>query len=336
MQLPGTVKDAFQTSADRRDRADSPLLSCLVGRTGSTGCRNRSFTALTKARIPPSAFSAYVQEIGQDKPALSFNADTPRNPASTIKLVTTYLGLEALGPTYTWKTAALAAAPPHNGVLDGDLYLKGYGDPYLVLERFWLLVREIRQRGVREIRGDVVIDNTYFDVGPARPGDFDGRPYENYNVVPDALMINFQAVNFRFRPDPASGRVEIAADPMLANLQIRNQLQLVDGRCGEAEPDQPGGRRCQRARRGDLHRALQPPVRRVRGHPQRDECDRLRLWAVPRPVGGKRRHHPGQVPRRGGTARTQDSRDPRLGSAHRCDHLHQQAQQQRDGATLCC
>lgn len=187
--------------------------------------------ALTRAKIPPPAFSAYVHEVGQDKPVLSFNADTPRNPASTIKLVTTYLGLESLGPTYTWKTTALAPALPRNGVLEGDLYLKGYGDPYLVLERFWLLVREIRQSGVREIRGDVVIDNTYFDVGPARPGDFDGRPYENYNVLPDALMINFQAINFRFRPDPVAGRVEIAADPLLSNLQIRNQLKLVEGRC---------------------------------------------------------------------------------------------------------
>ena len=137
--------------------------------------------------------------------------------------MTTYLALESLGPTYTWKTTALAAAPPHGGVLEGDLYLKGDGDPYLVLERFWLLVREIRQRGVREIRGDIVIDNTYFDVGSARAGDFDGRPYEPYNVVPDALMVNFQAVNFLFRPDPAANRVEISADPLPANLQIRNQ-----------------------------------------------------------------------------------------------------------------
>jgi D-alanyl-D-alanine carboxypeptidase/D-alanyl-D-alanine-endopeptidase (penicillin-binding protein 4) len=119
-------------------------------------------------------------------------------------------------------------------VLEGDLYLKGYGDPFLVLERYWLLVREIRSRGIREIRGDVVIDNSWFDVGSTRPGDFDGRPYDFYNVVPDALMVNFQAVDFRFRPDPAANRVEILADPLPANLAIRNQVQLVDGKCGGA------------------------------------------------------------------------------------------------------
>lgn len=190
--------------------------------------------ALLRAKIPPEGFSAYVQEVGQREPILAFNADTPRNPASTIKLVTTFLGLEVLGPTYTWRTEALAAAAPRGGVLEGDLWLKGHGDPYLVLERYWLLVREIRLRGVREIRGDVVIDNSYFDVGTARPGDFDGRPYSTYNAVPDALMVNFQAVTFLFRADPAANRVEITADPLPANLRIRNQVQLVDGSCGGA------------------------------------------------------------------------------------------------------
>ncbi len=188
-------------------------------------------TALKRAKIPSAGFSAYVQEFGSGRPLLSFNADTPRNPASVIKLVTTYLALESLGPAYVWQTKALVTAPPQGGVLEGDLYLKGGGDPYLVLERFWLLVREIRQRGVREIRGDLVIDNTFFDLGNIRPGDFDGRPFNPYNLVPDALLVNFQTVNFSFRPDAGAGRVEILADPLPANLRISNQVQLVDGRC---------------------------------------------------------------------------------------------------------
>jgi D-alanyl-D-alanine carboxypeptidase/D-alanyl-D-alanine-endopeptidase (penicillin-binding protein 4) len=199
-----------------------------------TGLPDAVGAALLRAKIPAESFSAFVQEIGADAPALAFNPDTPRNPASTIKLVTTWLGLESLGPTYTWRTVALAENAPRGGVLEGDLWLKGYGDPYLVLERYWLLVREIRLRGVREIRGDVVIDNSYFDVGSAQPGDFDGRPYSTYNAVPDALLVNFQAVNFMFRPDPAAGRVVITADPLPSNLKIRNQVQLVDGKCGGA------------------------------------------------------------------------------------------------------
>lgn len=206
--------------------AGSPAFAASVA-----GLPDAVGAALARGKIPPAAFSVSVQELGEDQPLLSFNADTARNPASVIKLVTTYVALESLGPTYVWKTEALAAAAPAGGVLEGDLYLKGGGDPYLVLERFWLLVRAIRQRGVREIRGDLVIDNSYFDLGNIRPGDFDGRPFNPYNLIPDALLVNFQSVNFRFRPDPAAGRVEILADPLPANLRIRNQVQLVDGRC---------------------------------------------------------------------------------------------------------
>lgn len=188
--------------------------------------------ALDKNRIPPERVSAYVHEIGAEAPLLVFNPDVPRNPASTIKLLTTFLGLESLGPTYVWKTQAYSTARPINGLLEGDLYLKGRGDPFLVLERFWLLARDIRLEGVREVRGDIVIDNTYFDVGPVNAGAFDGRPFYAYNVVPDALLVNFQAINFLFRPDAVRGRVEIVPDPLPANLEIHNQMQLVDGRCG--------------------------------------------------------------------------------------------------------
>jgi D-alanyl-D-alanine carboxypeptidase/D-alanyl-D-alanine-endopeptidase (penicillin-binding protein 4) len=218
------------------------LALCLAGslhRSGAAaepvrGLPEAVGAALVRAKIPASGFSAVVQEVDAAKPLLAFNADTPRNPASTIKLLTTFVALEALGPTYTWKTTALAAAPPKGGVLEGDLWLKGQGDPFLVLERYWLLIREIRARGVREIRGDVVIDNGWFDVGAVRPGDFDGRPHDFYNVVPDALMVNFLAVDFRFRPDPTANRVEILADLLPSNLSIRNQVQLVDGKCSGA------------------------------------------------------------------------------------------------------
>jgi D-alanyl-D-alanine carboxypeptidase/D-alanyl-D-alanine-endopeptidase (penicillin-binding protein 4) len=212
------------------------LLSCTFAASGEElrSLPDTVIRALNAGKIPPDRFSVFAQEIGRESPALAFNADVPRNPASTMKLVTTFVGLEVLSPTYVWKTQAFASRPPSGGVLDGDLYLKGFGDPFLVIERYWLLLRELRLQGVRDIRGDLVIDNTYFEVGPQDPGDFDGRPFNPYNLVPDALLVNFQAINFIFRPDPVHGRVEVLADPLPANMRVRNQLQLVDGPCGGA------------------------------------------------------------------------------------------------------
>jgi len=182
--------------------------------------------------MPSDGFSAYIQETSQDRPILAFNADTPRNPASTIKLLTTYLALEALGPAYRWKTESYLTGALNDGVLTGDLAIKGYGDPYLVTEKLWLFMRQMRQRGLQHVRGDLLIDNSYFEIKPTDAGEFDGQPFRTYNVVPDASLVNFNAIQFIFRPDPVMKNVSITADPVPANLEISNQLTLTSGRCG--------------------------------------------------------------------------------------------------------
>lgn len=183
-------------------------------------------------QMDSGSYSVWVQDVDADSPLLAVNADVARNPASTIKLLTTFLALEDLGPAYTWRTEVYLDGQLKDGRLDGDLYLKGYGDPFLVTERVWLLLRGLRQRGLRDIDGDLVIDNSFFVVAPEDSGAFDGQPYRVYNVTPQAFLINFRAVNFIFRPDPDEQSVQIIADPAPANLEIRNQLQIRDGRCG--------------------------------------------------------------------------------------------------------
>lgn len=187
---------------------------------------------LSAYQMPIESLSLFVQDVNEDTPLLAVNADVPRNPASTIKLLTTYLALEGLGPTYQWKTEGYLGGELADGLLDGDLYLKGYGDPYMVIERFWLTLKDMQQRGVVDIAGDLVIDNSYFEIDKTDPGEFDGQAYRSYNVVPDAFLVNFQAIDFIFRPDPARDRVEIIANPMPGNLKIDNRLRLTGGYCG--------------------------------------------------------------------------------------------------------
>lgn len=187
--------------------------------------------ALQRNGVRERGLSVYVQEIGQAEPLLTLNPDTPRNPASTMKILTTLAALEELGPAYTWKTGAYATAPLRDGVLDGDLYLKGYGDPYLVIEHFWRFLRALRQAGVREIRGDLVIDQSYFEPAAERRADFDNHPNRAYNVQPRALLVNFQTVNIRFLPQPGEQRVRIVADPQPAQLAIDNRVRLARGPC---------------------------------------------------------------------------------------------------------
>jgi serine-type D-Ala-D-Ala carboxypeptidase/endopeptidase (penicillin-binding protein 4) len=189
--------------------------------------------ALAQAEIPESAAAFYVHEIGAARPLLAVGAARPMNPASSIKLVTTYAALELLGPAFQWVTEAYAAGTLSDGVLEGDLVLKGRGDPKLTLENFWLLLRGLRSRGLREIRGDLVLDRTYFAATDHDPAGFDEQPTRPYNTGPDALLVNFKAVRLLFVPDSEARRVQILAEPALPQVQIVNRLKLVDGPCGD-------------------------------------------------------------------------------------------------------
>jgi D-alanyl-D-alanine carboxypeptidase/D-alanyl-D-alanine-endopeptidase (penicillin-binding protein 4) len=185
-------------------------------------------------RLPSSTVSFAVVDVDSGRVVASLNPETPRSPASAIKVVTTFAALDSLGPAYTWHTQALATGELSDGVLTGDLILKGGGDPYMTIERWWSFVGALRSRGLKSIRGDIVIDDTAFALAPEDPAAFDGRPHEAYNAEPDALMVNFQSVEFTLVPDAATRSVSIVANPAPANLTIENHVGFASGRCSGA------------------------------------------------------------------------------------------------------
>jgi D-alanyl-D-alanine carboxypeptidase/D-alanyl-D-alanine-endopeptidase (penicillin-binding protein 4) len=186
---------------------------------------------LTGHAISADDVSIVVQAVDSSEPVLSHLPDVARSPASVMKVVTTWSALEYLGPAYTWPTEVYFLGGFDGEKLDGDLALKGYGDPYLVVEEVWKLLRSLRRLGLKEITGDLVLDDSHFAIDEPEPGAFDGQPYRTYNVVPNALLMNFKAVQFQFMADPAHGRVNVATDPALTNLEIENNLKLGEGPC---------------------------------------------------------------------------------------------------------
>ncbi|MCC6212580.1 MAG: D-alanyl-D-alanine carboxypeptidase/D-alanyl-D-alanine-endopeptidase [Burkholderiales bacterium] len=188
---------------------------------------------LTAAKVPLSSVAIVVQEAGSGRAELALNAAAPMNPASVMKLLTTYAALELLGPAYRWKTEAWIAVAPRDGVLEGELMLKGGGDPRLDLESFWILLRELRGKGLREIRGDLVLDRGYFEGAAGDAGRFDGDPFRPYNVLPDALLVNFRSLRFAFQPDLERGTVRIHVEPRPPALTVASVLRLAEGACPE-------------------------------------------------------------------------------------------------------
>ena len=189
--------------------------------------------ALRAASVPQSGVAVVVQDLGAARPALSLNAGAAMNPASVMKLVTTFAALELLGPAYRWKTEAYVAGTLRDGVLEGDLWLKGYGDPRLDYESFWMLLRALRGKGLREIRGDLVLDRSFFAPGGGDPARFDGDATRPYNVLPDALLVHYKSLRFAFVPEPEREAVRIYVEPRPPGLEVGNALRLSAGNCPE-------------------------------------------------------------------------------------------------------
>lgn len=188
--------------------------------------------ALERAKVPADAVSLLVTEAGgHGTPLLSLHADQPRNPASVMKLVTTLAGMEILGPSWTWSTPVYVDGPIRQGTLHGNLYLQGQGDPKLVVERMWLLLRRVQSLGIQRIEGDIVLDRSAFEVEPQDPGEFDGERLRPYNAAPDALLLNFKSVLMTFVPEPANQVAQVHYEPPLAGVQLQATVPLSAGAC---------------------------------------------------------------------------------------------------------
>ncbi|HET7133473.1 MAG TPA: D-alanyl-D-alanine carboxypeptidase/D-alanyl-D-alanine-endopeptidase, partial [Gammaproteobacteria bacterium] len=187
---------------------------------------------LAAAHIPEDAAAVVVRPLDGGELAWSDNERKPMNPASTMKLVTTYSALQLLGPAFTFRTEVYADGPVSNEALRGTLYVRGGGDPKLVVEDLWLLVNRLRGFGIRDIRGDIVLDKTMFDPLPHDPGEFDGEEGRAYNVGPDALLVNFKSIAITFVPDPVAKVARVMIVPEVAGLKAPRTVPAVEGGCG--------------------------------------------------------------------------------------------------------
>ncbi len=189
--------------------------------------------AMREVGVPMNAVSIYVREVGQVEPLIAHRSTVPMNPASTMKILTTLVGLDVLTPNYTWKTTFSTTARVEAGVLQGPLYLHGSGDPKFVADHLQTAIKALRDRGIREIAGDILLDRSRFASVDYDPGQFDGQALKPYNVSPDALLFNFQAVGFRFVPQPDNSVTVTTDGPPPDGLALTNRLRATGGNCGD-------------------------------------------------------------------------------------------------------
>ena len=204
--------------------------------TGSTlaqGLPAEAEAALARARLPASAITVLVVDAdGKGAAGGGHRTGVPVNPASGAKLATTIAALDLLGPAFAWSTPVYVDGPVQGGTLQGNLYIRGQGDPKLVVERLWLLLRRVQGLGIRAIAGDIVLDHSAFETVAQDPGAFDGEPLRPYNAAPDALLLNFKSIVMTFSPD-RNGQAAVHVEPPLAGVQLPASVATAAGDCGD-------------------------------------------------------------------------------------------------------
>jgi len=191
--------------------------------------------ALARAGVPLESVSVLVVDTAGGAPRLAWQSGQAMNPASVMKLVTAYAALDRLGAAYVWRTPVFFGGRVQGGVLRGPLYIRGGGDPKLVMERIWLLLRRVQGMGVRAIDGDIVLDNSRFALPAHDAARFDGNPLRPYNAAPDALLLNFKALTLHFTPDDSAGAAHVQYDPPLGGMALQERVPLAakGSQCGD-------------------------------------------------------------------------------------------------------
>jgi D-alanyl-D-alanine carboxypeptidase/D-alanyl-D-alanine-endopeptidase (penicillin-binding protein 4) len=191
--------------------------------------------ALARAGVPLEAVSVGVWPAEGGSARVAHLDGVVRQPASLMKLFTTGVALRRLGPAWTWRTEVGLGGPLQpDGRLAGPLYVRGQGDPALVLERLDALLARWRAAGLTQVDGDIVLDRQAFALPLHDPAAFDGQALKPYNGGPDALLLAHGAVTLRLRPDAARpGWARVDLSPPLDGVQLRADVPLGEGPCGD-------------------------------------------------------------------------------------------------------
>lgn len=192
---------------------------------GGESLGDRLKSLLIKNHYPLSNVGVLLKNLDRDSVVVSLNMDTPFNPASVAKLVTAAMAFDKLGTGYTYKTRVYMDGTfnADSGICNGNLYIKGSGDPSIVIERMWLFVQYLyRFGGIKGITGDIILDDSFFDtmsVGPCF--EEDSSKSNPYTALVGALSANFNSVVVCEKPGSKIGSpVRVEVFPTLPSIDV--------------------------------------------------------------------------------------------------------------------
>jgi len=184
-------------------------------------------TILGNSCLRKQNFGIKIHSLQRNKTLYSVNSNRLFAPASNVKLLTTAMALKRLRPEYRFKTGLYATTPVGGETLRGDIFIKGFGDPNLVSEQMWLLVKELKNIPLRKVHGDIIADASFFD-NNLRVKTWKKGGVEAYNAPLGALSFNFNTVTVHINPGEKPGdRPVVVVDPNIEFIRVDNRARTV-------------------------------------------------------------------------------------------------------------
>jgi len=186
-------------------------------------------TALSRFEMQGTLAGFKVVDLNTGRIIYDFNGDVLFNPASNMKIVTTSAALYGLGPGYRFTTSIRTENPPDaKGTVRGNLYIIGRGDPLLNHENLQRLAADLYNSGLRTIRGDIVVDDSFFDAARQIPGWDNDNDQSCYCAPMGALSVQFNTVWVTVHPSPKAGRrAQVKITPQTDYFRARNSAVTV-------------------------------------------------------------------------------------------------------------
>ena len=210
-----------------------------VQRAGPVSLPTTVVSMLKDANIPADAMGAIVIRVSDGATILAHRSEVSLQPASTLKILTSIVGLERLGPTYRGRTELRTKGEQVDGVLRGDLVLRGMGNPDLNWEALQRTLQTLRHKGISEIKGDLVLDRQWFQPPRADLGvpPFDETPEFQYNVIPDALLLNTNMLQLDLESGERENAPSMRANltPAMDRVTVISNMTFVERACTDWE-----------------------------------------------------------------------------------------------------
>lgn len=189
---------------------------------------NAHLDVIVKRLLPPNfSVSVQVVDLKSGRVLIEKNPDLPLVPASTLKAVTSAAALKSLKPDFTFTTEVLAEEVDGGSV--GNIILRGKGDPYLVSEQLFALTGALRDKGLREVRGNIIVDDSYFI--PGMPLDeAENLGHRSYHAPYGALSLNFNSVKVLVLPAARAGKkAKVLVDPISEYVILKGSVKTIAG-----------------------------------------------------------------------------------------------------------